>query len=84
MGEQLRPWLAPQPFGSSPFRRTTRTLISRGCESRVRAHGDAQPPAVRAGWAPLVPGHQPGQGVCLCHSTHSWRSPVAQGWWEWR
>ena len=34
-GEHLRPWLAPQLFGSSPFRRTTRTLISRGARAKL-------------------------------------------------
>lgn len=35
MGEQLRPWLAPQLFGSSPFRRATGTLISRGVRAEL-------------------------------------------------
>lgn len=35
MGEQLRPWLAPQLFGSSPFSRATRTLISRGVRAEL-------------------------------------------------
>ena len=83
MGEQLRPWLAPQLFGSSPFRRATGTLISRGV-SRVRAMVMLSLQLSEQGGLPWYPGTSPGKVSDYAAPHIPGGARWAQGWLGWR